>query len=187
MPKQKTANTKYKIQLNQAEQDYLSQIIAKGKHSSRVITRARILLMSHGGQKDSAIFGSLGCSRSTVKTVRKRYHEREDIGACINDAPRPGQPIKITEIHKAHVVATSCTDPPEGHAHWTAAELRKDLLKTYTKLRSVSDEAIRQILVTQQIQPWREKNVVHSQTDSGVQGTDGGYPEAVHRTIAKRP
>jgi transposase len=183
MLNQEPINNKYQIRLSQAEQEYLTDIITKGKHSSRVITRARILLLSHNGHTDKAIWNSLQCSRFTVKEVRKRYYQREGIKACITDDPRPGQPVKIKEIHKAFVVAKSCTPKPADHAHWTAKCLRKELLEAYTELRDISDESIRQILVNREIQPWREKNVVHSKPHATVQGADGGYSNPVYHTV----
>jgi hypothetical protein len=91
-------------------------------------------------------------------------NERTTIADAINDAPRPGQPKKITTKHEAFVIATACTDAPKGHNHWTLPELKRVLLKRYKTLTSVSDERIRHILIASDLKPWREKNVVYPES-----------------------
>lgn len=141
--------------------------------NARVVTRARILLLSHRGRPDREIRGALGCSHDMVSQVRERYRARGGAAAAIADLPRPGQPRKITPKHEAFVVATACTEAPEGHDHWTLKELKKELLSTYTKLRSVSEERIRQILLAAAIKPWREKNVVRAEAHPALSRAHG--------------
>jgi transposase len=100
-------------------------------------------------------------AKTTSKDIRKRYCERGLEGA-LHDASRPGQPKKITAEHEAFVVATVCTDAPEGHDQWTLEVLRDKLIETYDDLQSVSHEWIRHMLLRAALKPWREKNVVHA-------------------------
>jgi len=166
---------KYPVVLSVGAVTELKHFVSTGTHKSQEIIRARILLLAHEGQTDAAIIRSVGCSPSTALIIRKRLHERGSWQAAVVDAPRTGQPPKLTEAHKAFVTATACSDPPPGHAHWTIEALREELLKTYTELRSIGSESIRKILVASQLKPWREKNVVHSQTQRPVQRTAGGH------------
>lgn len=152
------------ITLSTSETAFLEGVAKKGVSPARTITRARILLLSHRGKTNTEIMEALDCSHDLISLVRKRYGERESIELAINDAPRPGQPKRITPRHEAFVVATACTDAPPGHNHWTLPELRKALLKRYKTLKSVSDERIRHILLASELKPWREKNVVRAES-----------------------
>jgi transposase len=158
------AFSKYRIALEKKEARMLEHIISKGTSPARVITRARVLLLANenGPKKtNKAIAETLMLASTTPRDIRKRYCERGLQGA-LYDAPRPGQPKKITDEHKTFVIATACTDAPEGHDHWTLEALRDKLIETYDDLQSVSHEWIRQILIRAKLKPWREKNVVHA-------------------------
>lgn len=162
--KKKKAVRKEKIIVVLSEKDiaFLKAFIRSGIRKARAVSRARILLLSHAGKSNGEIRRSIGCAIGTISSVRMRYHDRGSVEAAISDAPRPGQPKKITAKHEAFVTATACTDAPPGHAHWVVEALRKKLLKTYPALKSVSSERIRQILVRSNLKPWREKNVVRA-------------------------
>ena len=151
---------KITVRLSEKDVATLEKLVRSGSATARTITRARILLLSHRGKKNRDIEEALSCSHDMLSLVRSRYRERGSIEAAITDLPRPGHPKKITTRHEAFVVATACTDAPPGHDHWTIPELRKALLKQYKKLRSVSDERVRQMLIASKLKPWREKNVV---------------------------
>lgn len=149
------------VTLSTTEITALEKLVKSGTAKARTMTRARILLLSHRGKTNTAIMDALGCAQWTVTDVRRRYRERGGIKEVIYDAPRPGQPKKITSAHEAFVVATACTDAPEGHDHWTLEALKDKLLATYDDLESVSHEWIRQMLIRAALKPWREKNVVY--------------------------
>ena len=164
---------KISITLTDTEVAQLRKVIKSGTQNARTITRARILLLSHSGKTNTEIIDALGCAPRNVTDVRRRYTERGSIDAVLRDAPRPGQPKKVTLEHEAFVIATACTNAPEGHDHWTLDALKEKLLQTHYDLKSISPERIRQMLVQAKLKPWREKNVVHPETHSGVSGTHG--------------
>ena len=56
----------YKVALNGEEEAQLQALISKGRTSARKLTRARILLSAHAGEKDAAIARALRTSASTV-------------------------------------------------------------------------------------------------------------------------
>lgn len=164
MRKKNKKKVKILIVLDNEETALLEAVIKRGTTKAQTVTRARILLLSHRGKTNNTIVDALGCAPRTVTDVRKRYQERDGIEEVIYDASRPGQPKKITPEHEAFVIATACTDAPVGHAHWTLNALKNKLLETYTTLRSVSDERVRQILLHAQLKPWTEKNVVRAKS-----------------------
>lgn len=135
---------------------------ARSPKNARAVIRARVLLLSHKRKTYEEIVHILGCSQGTIANVRKRYRERGSIEAALRDAPRPGSPRKITPEHEAFVVATACTRVPKGHDHWTLRALRQKVLQTYPKLKAVSHERIRQILLEANLKPWRHKGAARS-------------------------
>ena len=159
--KKKHKPEKISVVLSAADTQVLKEITTHGNHNVRVVNRARILLLSHAGKTNVEIVSALSCAPRMICDLRRRYKHCSSVLEAIHDAPRPGQPKKITPRHEAFVVATACTKAPPGHDHWTLPELRKALLKKYRKLRSVSDERIRRMLIASTLKPWREKNVVH--------------------------
>lgn len=46
---------------------------------------------------------------------------------------------------EAHLVATACSDPPEGHSRWTL-RLLADQIVTLGYVESISHETVRQVL-----------------------------------------
>ena len=171
MKKQKKTSPDRKkilVTLTVAEVATLEQVVRSGITNARVITRARILLCSHHGMTNRRIIETLGCSHELIRAVRHRAHERTPLIDAIHDLERPGQPKKVTPKHEAFVIATACTDPPQGHNHWTLPELKRVLLKRYKTLRPISDERIRHILMTSDLKPWREKNVVRPKSHATV-------------------
>jgi transposase len=160
--KKRPRRLKIDIELTPTDIQTLNTVIKQGNHNVRIVTRARILLLSHAGMTNAEIVAALSCAPRMICTIRQRYKCDTSIMRTLADLPRSGQPRKITERHEAYVVATACTTAPQGHNHWTLPELKKALLKRYKTLKTVSDERIRHILLASELKPWREKNVVHS-------------------------
>jgi transposase len=161
---------KYRITLEKGEARTLRNIINKGTSPARTATWARVLLLANenGPKKtNKEISEVLMLAATTPNDIRKRYCERGLDGA-IHDAPRPEQPKKITPEHEAFVVATACTDAPEGHDHWTLEALKNKLVETYDDLESVSHEWIRQMLMRAALKPSREKNVARAGSYSAL-------------------
>jgi hypothetical protein len=53
-------NLRYRVELSQAERDELKSLLAGGKHASRKLKRAQILLAADGGARDEEIATSIG-------------------------------------------------------------------------------------------------------------------------------
>lgn len=166
MARKKSKREKICVVLSPQEEKSLDDITKHGNHNVRVVNRARILLLSHAGKTNSEIVSALSCAPRMICNLRLRYSQHDSVLEAIMDASRPGQPKKITPRHEAFVVATACTNAPPGHNHWTLGELRKALLKKYKKLQSVSDERIRHMLIASDLKPWREKNVVYTESNT---------------------
>lgn len=154
---------KHIIQLSNKEKDHIHSIMRRGKHNARVITRGRILLLSNYGKSKEAIAHELGINPSTVQDVRDRYREKGGgLKRALYDAPRSGQPPKITETGEAHLVALATSAPPAGEDHWTLELLRERMVADGQAPKEITTVALWKRLDQRAIKPWREKNVVHT-------------------------
>lgn len=109
--------------------------------------RARILLLADEQQSDDEIVDTLGVSRQTVYTMRKKYHHSQgnDIVTLLQDKPRPGQPLKVDARVVSHVTMIACSEAPEGAARWTL-HLIADRLVALNVIESICLESVRQAL-----------------------------------------
>ncbi len=126
MPKKK-----YLVHLSTEERESLRQLVRRGKHSSRKVTRARILLLASDSATDEQIVAALKTGFATVERTRKRFVE-EGLG-CLTERPRRGQAPKLTGKQEAHLVALACSTPPEGRARWTLQLLADKVVEVVLK------------------------------------------------------
>jgi putative transposase len=138
MPKKK-----YLVDLSGDERESLRQLVRRGKHCSRRVTRARILLLAADGVTDEQIVASLKTAFATVERTRPRFVE-EGLG-CLNERPRRGQARKLTGKQEAHLIAIACSTPPEGRARWTL-RLLADKVVELNFADSIARETVRQVL-----------------------------------------
>jgi transposase len=109
---------------------------------ARVVQRARIVLLSEQGMSGPAIAETVGVSEPTVVLWRRRYAERGLTG--LEDAPRPGGPVRVlTPEVTAQILAETVTPPPEalqaqGLTHWSARRLA-DWLAAHRDIRVSHD------------------------------------------------
>ena len=138
MPKKK-----YLVDLSPEERESLRQLVRRGTHSSRKVTRARILLLASDGATDEQIVAALKTGFATVERTRKRFVE-EGLG-CLNERPRRGQAPKLTGRQEAHLIAIACSTPPAGRARWTL-QLLADKVVELRFADSIARETVRQVL-----------------------------------------
>lgn len=155
----------HRISLTEEEIQQLKTLIHKGIANTRVITRARVLLMADDGKVDKEIYQALSLAESTPYDIRKRYTEGR-LQRAFFDAPRPGQKRKLTGIQEAEVIAIACTKAPKGYTRWTL-----DLLTEKVKRRlgiGIGRTAIWKVLLRNDTKPWLKKNVVYSKSDTRI-------------------
>jgi transposase len=138
MPKKK-----YLVDLSDEERQSLHQLLRSGKHSSRKLTRARILLQAADGFTDAQIAQTLTVGRVTVERTRQRFVEGGL--AALNDKPRPGKKPKLSAKAEARLIAEACSQAPDGRSHWTM-QLLADRLVELREVATISDETIRRTL-----------------------------------------
>ena len=121
----------------------MRQLVRRGKHSSRKVTRARILLLAADSATDEQIVAALSTGFATVERTRKRFVE-EGLG-CLKERARRGQARKLTGKQEAHLVALACSTPPEGRARRTLS-LLADKVVELQFADSIARETVRQAL-----------------------------------------
>ena len=150
--------SKYKVELTQSERSALIETSGRGKPLARTVKRALALLKADEGVSDREAAAAVSISAATVARVRKRFVE-EGLEAAINDRPRPGRGRKLNGRQEAHLVAITCSNAPEGHAHWTL-QLLADQVVAMEFAGSISLETVRQIL--------KKTNSNHGRRKSGA-------------------
>jgi transposase len=138
MPKKK-----YLVDLSDDERQALLQLLRTGKHSSRKLTRARILLQADEGFTDEQIAQTLKVGRVTVERLRQRFVEGGL--TALTDKPRPGKKPKLSAKAEARLIAEACSKAPQGRTHWTM-QLLADRLVELCEVDLISDETIRRTL-----------------------------------------
>ena len=105
-------NVRYRVELSQVERSDLKALLSGGKHASRKLKRAQILLAADAGAGDEEIAMSVGVSGSTVYRTKRRFVEG-NLERALSEEPRPGAERKLT-CKEALLVATACAKPPRG-------------------------------------------------------------------------
>ncbi len=108
---------KYHVKLTAEDRATLEQMLRRGKHSARRLTRARILLKAADGLRDEDIAEAVETSPPTVERTRKRFAEVR-LGA-LDERPRPGKKPVLGERGEARLIAEACSTAPGGREHWT--------------------------------------------------------------------
>ena len=147
-------NVRYRVELSHAERTELRALLSGGKQAARKLKRAQILLAADAGASDEAIVASVGVGGSTVYRTKRRF-VLGNLGAALSEEPRPGADRKLSGKEEALLVATACSNPPEGRARWTL-ELLADELVRLTEHGSLSRETVRRRLAENHLKPWRK-------------------------------
>lgn len=142
---------KYIVRLSDEERQKLKKIISSGRGSARMFTRARILLKAdqrpEGPQwSDEKISEALDVTVQTVERIRRQLVEEGFESVLSRHEYKQKVPRKkIDGEVEAHLIALSCSEPPEGRAVWTLRLLAEKVVEL-GYVESISHEAIRQTL-----------------------------------------
>ncbi|MBA7645756.1 IS630 family transposase ISArch4 [subsurface metagenome] len=142
---------KYIVTLTDDERKALGVLTSKGKHRSQKILNALILLGCDEGEfqkkrsTNKEIAQVLNISMKKIDRVKKRFVE-DGLDITLNG--RKGSRIYVKKADgdfEAHLVALSCSDPPEGFARWSL-RLLADKVVELDYIDNVSHETIRKVL-----------------------------------------
>ena len=142
---------KYRVTLERDEREMLTDITVKGRHNAQKVLNALILLNCDEGPnqdvagKNEDVAAVLKISMRKIDRVKKRFVE-EGLEVALNG--RKGERIykkKADGDFEAHLVALSCSAPPEGFARWSL-RLLADRVVELGHIDGVSYETVRRVL-----------------------------------------
>ncbi|MBD1996113.1 IS630 family transposase [Leptolyngbya sp. FACHB-541] len=144
---------RYIVDLTDAEVQALETLLRTGKHSARKLTRARILLQVHESKTDREVADNLGVNLSTVERTREKFVHSATLEEALNDRPHPPKPRKLDAKAEALLIATACSNAPDGRSEWTMQLLANRLVELQV-VEAISDETVRQTLKKNDVKPW---------------------------------
>jgi len=142
---------KYVVTLTEEERKMLGELTSKGEHKSQKILDALTLLgcdegeFQKKGSTNEEISRVLKTSMRKIDRVKKRFVE-EGLDVALNR--RKGSRVYVKKADgdfEAHLVALSCSAPPEGFARWSL-RLLADKVVELDYIDSISHEAVRRVL-----------------------------------------
>lgn len=142
---------KYIVTLTRREREDLGKLTSKGKHRSQKILNALILLACDEGEfqkkrsTNKEIAKVLNISMRKIDRVKKRFVE-EGFDITLNG--KKGSRVyakKADGDFEAHLVALSCSEPPEGFSRWSL-RLLADKVIELDYIDSISHETVRRVL-----------------------------------------
>jgi len=142
---------KYKVTLEEEERKELETITQKGNNNSQKVLNALILLNCDEGayqdcrRKNIEIADVLRVSMRKIDRLKKRFVED---GFEVALEGRKGSRVyekKADGDFEAHLVALSCSRPPEGFARWSL-RLLADQVVELRYIDSISHETVRRVL-----------------------------------------
>ena len=140
---------KYVVCLTDQERRRLQTLVRCGRAHARSLLYARILLKADadGPERwtDERIAEALEVSTATVARERRRFLED---GLEVALMPKkPGRPRRrvLDGRAEAHLIALSCSDPPEGREHWSMRLLAQKMVEL-EHVEALSHETVRRTL-----------------------------------------
>ena len=128
----------------------------------RAVLRAMALLQLAKGVSAPRIAEFIPLTPQAIRKVGHRYVEG-GLDRALYEKERPGATALLEDSQKQRIIAMVCGNPPEGYARWTVRLVAEHAIKKRLVPR-VGRETIRVLLLSHDLKPWREKNVVRSGT-----------------------
>lgn len=148
-----------KIELSESERNELKKFSTTGKHSVKLINRAKIVLEldESDGRKPMTqikICEKIGVARQTVNRVKQAFIAAESISKFLQRKKRETPPIepKITGEVEAHIIALACSPVPEGYAKWTVRLLASKSVEL-NYIDSISFKSVQRVLKKHNLSP----------------------------------
>ena len=142
---------KYIVTLSEDERKKLTELTGKGKHRSQTIVNALILLGCDTGEfqtehlTNEEMSRVLNISMRKIDRLKKRFVE-EGFDAALDRKKGTRIYVKKTDgDFEAHLIALSCSQPPDGFVRWSL-RLLADKVVELQYIDNISHESVRRIL-----------------------------------------
>lgn len=132
MPKRAT-----QVVLAEKEREELVQITKRHRSEQQQVLRARIVLAAAQGHSNIQIAYELAVNVDTARLWRDRWVALQgidldtlSIAERLQDAPRPGAPVRITSEQRCQIAAIACEAPMKAGrpiSQWTGREIAEEL------------------------------------------------------------
>jgi len=147
-----------RVAVSRNDQAALKELLRGGIEQVRVVLRAVALQRLAEGMGAPQIAEVLPLTRQAVRNLARRY-QQGGLDRALYDKQRPGAASLLSAPQRQRIIAMVCSDPPKGHARWTVRLVAAEAVKRRLVPR-VGRETIRMLLLSHDLKPWREKNVV---------------------------
>lgn len=143
-------DAKYIVRLESDERLRLQTLVDAGRGSKTVRQRARVLLKADQAEgspawTDERVAEFAEVSLSTVHRVRQQFVE-VGLEAALQRRPSPQRQYrKLDGAGEAKLIATACSQAPEGRSRWTL-HLLADKLVELKVVEGISHECVRSVL-----------------------------------------
>jgi putative transposase len=151
-----------RIDVAKKDQRELEKMLSGGIQPVRAVLRAIALLQLARGINAPRIAEFIPLTSQAIRKVGHRYIEG-GFERAVYEKGRPGATSLLEDSQKQRIIAMVCAAPPEGHARWTVRLVAEQAVKRRLVPR-VGRETIRILLLSHDLKPWREKNVVRPGT-----------------------
>jgi len=142
---------KYRVTLSEEERQKLKDISSKGSHTSQKVLNSLILLDVDVNQANESrstnedISKVLHISMRKIDRVKKRFVE-DGLEVALLGHPREREyEKKVDGDLEAHLVAISCSEPPDGFSRWSLRMLASKAVEL-EYVDSISHETVRRTL-----------------------------------------
>jgi putative transposase len=159
------------IQVSSEDQKELRQLLRAGIQPVRVVLRALALEQLSRGVTAPTVARMVHLTPQAVRRIGHRY-QRGGLEGALYERPGRGAEQLLDASQKQRIIAMVCGQPPEGRARWTVRLVAEQAVKRKLVPR-VGRETVRILLLSHDLKPWREKNVVRGGTEPGVPRKDG--------------
>jgi putative transposase len=156
------ARAALRIKVTTKDRKKLQKLLSGGVQQVRVVLRALTLLQLARGVSAPQIAGLVPLTPQAIRKIGHRYEEG-GLERALYEKQRPGAEALLEDSQKQRIIAMVCSDPPEGFARWTVRLVAEEAVKRRLAPR-VGRETIRILLLSHDLKPWREKNVVRGRT-----------------------
>ena len=159
------------VKVSAEDQEQLRQLLRAGIQQVRVVLRALALEQLSRGLTAPVVGRTVHLTPQAVRRIGHRYKRGGLEGALYERQGRGAEPL-LDPSQKQRIIAMVCSQPPEGYARWTVRLVAEQAVKRKL-VPKVGRETVRILLLSHDLKPWREKNVVRGGTEPGVPGKDG--------------
>ena len=159
------------IQVSPEDQKELRQLLRAGIQQVRVVLRALALEQLSHGATAPTVARIVHLTPQAVRRIGHRY-QRGGLEGALYERQGRGAEQLLDASQKQRIIAMVCGQPPEGRARWTVRLVAEQAVKRKLVPR-VGRETVRILLLSHDLKPWREKNVVRGRTEPGVHREDG--------------